>query len=737
MDLDEFAKPNFDPKTWIDNMTKDIIDKGEEREKSVMSLIAKLQVQFHRLNGDFESTARDVIHHLPKINKDAGKLSEDAGDLQDKMNAVRDEIDKIKKNTDMTISSLEKIDRVKMELMKYKEALHEADKWTMLSNDIKAALDVRDIDTVTSKVLTMQQSLSILSNAHDYEDKKLELESFKNQLEAMASPLLLQAFTSKSIEQSKKYVETFKNINRLPQLLKLYSQNQKSLLIQAWEIMSDVDSDENVVESFRNYYNTLYSTWIEQIKWFDCVFSEKTGVDVLLELFRDLCQALSPKFIKHMDNSLKQVSEPLILLMDLKTCAQQFANNLKSAIGTLSNNSNIDKVKSLGKAIYLPYKNHISKYGVYQEAALHPHLDSLNVLTDDIMESVQNLGSQNSKAFSYLDDANNLCVNLTESCGYPGYLKVAENFLNSYLNQYRLIKRKINESQQKNYEEVNMFQMCLNILQYLGNFLNRVKQLDQECMSNLTKVKTEYSKPDVHPFYNYPELLLDETKRGEFDNVLRNLSETNQLNEFKSVFDNVRDLCRDVYDASYKIMFEPILTILNSLGTSMSDVKKGTTTSTSDLPDYSFVPQEYITQIGQYLMNMPQLLDPFSLSKNLELALALSLVGSYYSELLDSTTTDENSFAELFLSQISKGTCKAYAKQILAIQKLSNFASKQLATDINYLGNVLEDMGFNLTKKLQDIAILLKVSPSEFNGKCTDCSPQIVAEVRQMRNLNT
>lgn len=42
----------------------------------------------------------------------------------------------------------------------------------------------------------MQQSLKLLVNVSDYEDRKLQLEGLKNRLEAIASPAIVQAFTS-------------------------------------------------------------------------------------------------------------------------------------------------------------------------------------------------------------------------------------------------------------------------------------------------------------------------------------------------------------------------------------------------------------------------------------------------------------------------------------------------------------------------------------------------------------
>jgi hypothetical protein len=44
---------------------------------------------------------------------------------------------------------------------------------------------------------------------------------------------------------------------------------------------------------------------------------------------------------------------------------------------------------------------------------------------------------------------------------------------------------------------------------------------------------------------------------------------------------------------------------------------------TSDLPTFSLSPQEYITKIGQYLMTLPQQLEPFTMEDNPAIIAAL------------------------------------------------------------------------------------------------------------------
>lgn len=49
----------------------------------------------------------------------------------------------------------------------------------------------------------MQNSLKLLVNVADYEDRKLQLEGLKNRLEAIASPAIVQAFNSNNTGSTK------------------------------------------------------------------------------------------------------------------------------------------------------------------------------------------------------------------------------------------------------------------------------------------------------------------------------------------------------------------------------------------------------------------------------------------------------------------------------------------------------------------------------------------------------
>lgn len=66
-------------------------------------------------------------------------------------------------------------------------------------NDIEEVFDSKNVDAISTKILGMQQSLKLLQNVPDYEDRRLQLEGLKNRLEAIASPAIVQSFTSNNM----------------------------------------------------------------------------------------------------------------------------------------------------------------------------------------------------------------------------------------------------------------------------------------------------------------------------------------------------------------------------------------------------------------------------------------------------------------------------------------------------------------------------------------------------------
>lgn len=723
MDISAFSDENFEVKEWI-NKTFRATDAQENKNALVNTMVKKLQLYVQQVNSALEDTSQQVLQSLPRIIRDSEMLHQEALLLQEKMKLIKEEIAKVEKDTGESMATLEKIDRVKTELQVAKEALHEADNWTVLATDIEEVFETRNIEQIANKLVSMQQSLSILANAADYEDRKLQLEGLKNRLEAIASPQLVQAFTSGSVEQSRKFVYIFSAMERLPQLLKYYHKCQKGSLCQQWRCLVEVEQDQSVAEWMHSFYDMLLNNWHQQVKWCQQVVGSTT---TLGEVYADVLISLDPSLNMCIDAALKQQSKPLLFLMELKTITKNFARNLQVAVANQIKSN--DVAEKIIKGIYAPYIPYVSKYENYEESHLLQQLTTMKVSREDLMDTVQGLGQSIASTVSTANDALKRCLQFTEGCGFCGLIKAFQTYFHSYLDQYSSALRQL-DLRKGEKEDWNMFQMCLTLLQTAGELLGEIKRFDHELIQNLLDA---YRKPKVSTIMEFSPLLLTAAKKEELDRLIAGVQSGSETTLLESIVTALEKFCRDVHFTTYQVIFAPVSVQLElAQSTWMYDTKSQ---AVQDLPDYSFAPQEYITQIGEYLMTLPQHLEPFLLRENPSLTSALRVADSEYVGIHGLPGVEEGGFADVLLGMVTKGTCQAYTDHILAICELSPSASKQLATDIGYLGNVLEDLGYGLTETLQQVSTLLRLSPEAYQTQSAGCSAKLVAAVRQMRNI--
>lgn len=719
-------------KDWI-NKTFKSTEAQENKDAFVSSLVMKLQLYVQQVNGALEETSQSILSSLPRVLRDTQLLQQEALALMEKMVAVKHEIEKVEKDTASSMATLERIDRIKTDLQNAKQGLHEADNWSVLANDVEEVFESGDIVAIANKLFSMQKSLSMLVNVVDYEDKKLQLEGLKNRLEAMASPKLVHAFTAANLEQSKIYVDIFSKMERLPQLLKYYHNCLKVSLGQEWRRTIELAQDENVSYWLHTYYDKLLSTWNDQVKWYHQVFPNTT-IDVIIEVYADLLRSLDPGIPECIEAILKQHSTAtqLSLLLELKQITRHFAVNLQGAIETSSHGKlQNQKLLSLAQAIYAPYVPYVTKYNFYETAQLESQLQSIKSTQDDLSDTINALSLSISRIMEYANEANKRCKLFTDGCGYPGLLKSLTSYFNKCLEKYQAAVWQLERKKVK-HEDWNLFQMCLTLMQTIGDLLGQIQQFEKSLVIDITETNNKLQSTTVSVFNQYKKLLLNASSQTDLENLVSSFQKEEQT-ILDPIIKSINKLCSDLHRATYEVIFAPIFTqlLLVQKAPAWSTETNKMTQLSADLPDYSFAPQEYITQVGQYLMTLPQHLEPFLLRENPSLTHALKAADPQY----DAQSSTESGFTGILLDIIAKGTCQMFLDQTLGICQLSPAACKQLATDIDYLGNVLEELGLSLSENLQHMSLLLRLSPEDYQNGSSGCNARVVAAVRQMRNL--
>ncbi|CAH9059830.1 unnamed protein product [Cuscuta epithymum] len=114
--------------------------------------------------------------------------------------------------------------------------------------------------------------------------------------------------------------------------------------------------------------------------------------------------------------------------------------------------------------------------------------------------------------------------------------------------------------------------------------------------------------------------------------------------------------------------------------------------SARPLPTFSAYPQSYVTNVGEYLLTLPQQLEP----------LADGISNS------DATNADEAQyFATEWMFKVAEGATGLYVEQLRGIQYITDRGAQQLCVDIEYLSNVLSALSMPIPPVLSTFHLCL------------------------------
>lgn len=148
----------------------------------------------------------------------------------------------------------------------------------------------------------------------------------------------------------------------------------------------------------------------------------------------------------------------------------------------------------------------------------------------------------------------------------------------------------------------------------------------------------------------------------------------------------VLELNSEIQRCIYDTLMSPIHQQISLLGSREWADIISSSGLTEDLPEFGLAPMEYITQIGQYLMMLPQHLEPFVLQENRGLTRALSEHNFPNGRQSDSSllqiSQHSQSATDLLLGSVASASASALSDAILRIESVGSKGAKQLAADI-------------------------------------------------------
>ncbi|XP_067938360.1 conserved oligomeric Golgi complex subunit 7-like [Watersipora subatra] len=744
MDYSKFLDDSFEPKDWINAAFRANKGTGAANDQYATTLVMKLQLLVQEVNSVIEETSREVVSNLPRVLRDVETIKQEAALLQDQMKHIKQDVQKVEQDTSKSMQALLQLDTIKSRMEQTAEALQQADQWTVLSSEIEDVIQSGDADLLTAKLIAMQQSLRLLASVPDYDDRCQHLEALKNRLESLVSPNIITGLTSGSQESTRHYVEMFTSIHRFEQMQRYYEHFHKSLLSKSWAEHTQVP-DKTLPQSLALFYDTVMSTFHSQMSWCAGVFDEPISIvcQMLAVSLESLEKEISSSIVQHVDNQ----DNCLQFVMQLKQVTDRFAQTLEMALlDRLQSQENYSAcVMPLARVVYEPYLPFFRDYSKLESQSILSELDKVEMEDRRYIDtSISKLSASVSQVFKVSRGVIDRCSLLTGGVGYLAIADIYNSFFSNYATEVKRILVNLGEkfrSQpegQADLDSWTMFSYALQTIQISGEIIAEIEELDETVVGDILLTTDKLSVQAATPL---SDIRVIYQLSSEQILLLEQLRET--ASEKQSVLPVSLKVLRSLSEHAHKLAFESVFSQIDKHlhGLSESEVWMSESAGgalTTDLPTFSLSPQEYITQIGQYIMTLPQYLDPFTTETNAgdnSEALSITLAVKYGRLPYSKLEKDVEHLDSIWLESVSRATMHTYCDEILRISEITPHATKQLIVDIDYFKNVLDDIGLDPIDQLVSISELLKASPQLYANASQNIPKPLSTTIRTMRRI--
>uniref|UniRef100_UPI0037E8ABC4 conserved oligomeric Golgi complex subunit 7 n=1 Tax=Semicossyphus pulcher TaxID=241346 RepID=UPI0037E8ABC4 len=768
MDFSKFLDDDFDVKDWVNGAFKVVQkDAPGKADTHAATLVMKLQLFIQEVNNAIEETSIQALQNMPRVLRDVEALKQEASFLKDQMVLVKEDIKKFEQDTVQSMQVLVEIDQVKGRMQLAAEALQEADKWSTLSADIEETFKTQDLAVISSKLTSMQNSLAMLVDTPDYSEKCVHLEALKNRLEALASPQIVATFNSMSIDQAKLFVKVFTEIDRMPQLLAYYYKCHKGQLVSMWQDLSQ--SELSLNQQLAEFYDTLLSTWHSQLQWSSQVF--KNPYEVVTVLLIQTLGAMVPSIPVCLSAAVERSAQEqrLDTLLELHNTTSTFGHSLEAAMLPHLGEHNLLKVNELVCTLYDPYKPYQLQYGDLEEAHLLIQISAVPLEHGEVIDCVEELSHSVGKLFGLASAAVDRCVKLTDGLAVCGLLKALKALFTKYVSDFSTTLQSIRKkckledtpSSSLFQEDWTAFQNSVRIIATCGELLRQCGAFEQQLSNRILGTAGKYLSESYSPrsLTGIQEASSTERKSAtknpwqEYNYLQRgNMAEYNSLMEVlyslkekgtgnSSLLAEPRAALIRLNQQANQLAFDSVFLQIKHQLILVSKMERqeepGLGASyTEDLPTFSLSPQEYITNIGQYLMSLPLHLEPFVTQEDPALEMALHAGKLPFPPEQGDDLPELDNTADYWLGSIARATMQTYCDAILLIPQLGTHSTKQLATDIDYLSNVMDALGLQPSRALQHIVTLLRAKPEDYRQTAKLLPRRLASTIAALRLID-
>ncbi|GAB4858802.1 Golgi transport complex subunit 7 [Ancistrocladus abbreviatus] len=431
-----------------------------------------------------------------------------------------------------------------------------------------------------------------------------------------------------------------------------------------------------------------------------------------------------------MPKGIKIEVKHLEALIELHTMTSTFARNIQH----LFSESELNVLLDTFKAVYSPYEPFKQRYGQMERAILSSEIGKLDLRGAvargvgaqgiELSETVRRMEESIPQVIVLLEAAVERCINFTGGSEADELLLALDDIMLQYistlqetLKSLRAVcgvdyateaagsKKEMGSDKKEgthhsrradlisNEEEWSIIQGALQILTVSDCLTSRSSVFEASLRATLARLSTSLS---MSMFGSNIDQNQSHDGNGELTSVGRaaldvatirlvdvpekarklfNLLEQSKDPRFHALpvaSQRVAAFMETVNELVYDVLISKVRQRLSNLShlPIWSSVEEP---SAFHLPSFSAYPQSYVTSVGEYLLTLPQQLEP----------LAEGISGD------DANGDEAQYFATEWMFKVAEGATAIYMDQLRGIQYVTDRGAQQLAVDVEYLSNVL------------------------------------------------
>ncbi|KAF4385395.1 hypothetical protein G4B88_005727 [Cannabis sativa] len=455
-----------------------------------------------------------------------------------------------------------------------------------------------------------------------------------------------------------------------------------------------------------------------------------------------------------MPKGIKIQRKHLEALIELHSVTQTFARNIQHSFS----DSDLRVLMDTLKAVYSPFESFKQRYGQMERAILSSEIagvDLRGAVTRgvgaqgiELSETVRRMEESIPHIIVLLEAAVERCINFTGGSEADELILALDDILLQYISALQetlkslrvvcgvdqdgvgskkemgLDKRDSNTARKveliSNEEEWSIVQGALQILTVSDYLTSRSSVFEASLRATLARLSTTLSfsvfgsNVDQSPSHAGDDSngeasvggraaldvaavrLVDIPEKARKLFNLLNQSKDPRFHTLQLASQRVKTFADTVNELVYDVLISKVRQRLSDVSRLpiWSSVEEQ---SAFPLPSFSAYPQAYVTSVGEYLLTLPQQLEPLAegISSN------------------DANNEEAQFFATEWMFKVAEGATALYMEQLRGIQYITDRGAQQLSVDIEYLSNVLSALSMPIPPVLATFHTCLSTARDE------------------------